>query len=324
MMKKIIVQIIRSWDYPDWRRMSPQGSMTWDNVIFTEDHVAEPDYVVVLNQPTAPITVNVAPDRIWAIIQEPPTNFHRYLHKGQKAFGRIYTSDPEMIAKGVPYIASFPVLPWHVDKDFDDLARIDPFVEKTRDLSWITSTLAFLPGHKIRMALLNRLKGQDFISFFGRGLRPIEDKWDALAPFRYSIVVENHHGPYYWSEKLIDCFLAGAMPIYFGCSNLADYFPKNSFIQLDPNNQNLIEEFRSIIASNRAEEYRADIREARNRCLYKWQILPFIVDEIRKDQNFPSERRNINLVVKTLKHPFHKARAIWYWKIAPKLPKIFK
>src|SRR5687768_17715451 len=51
--------------------------------------------------------------------------------------------------------------------------------------------------------------------------------------YRYSLAIENFSGPYYWTEKVIDCYLSWTMPLYFGCTNLADYFPAESFVQID-------------------------------------------------------------------------------------------
>ena len=39
--------------------------------------------------------------------------------------------------------------------------------------------------------------------------------------------------PYYWTEKISDCYLAGCFPFYHGCTNLADYFPQDAFCPID-------------------------------------------------------------------------------------------
>jgi hypothetical protein len=68
---------------------------------------------------------------------------------------------------------------------------------------------------------------------FGHGVKPIADKWDGLAPYRYSIAIENSQVPHYWTEKIADCFLAGTVPIYWGCPNIEDYFPSDAMIRLE-------------------------------------------------------------------------------------------
>jgi hypothetical protein len=40
----------------------------------------------------------------------------------------------------------------------------------------------------------------------------------------FGIVIENVSRRNFFSEKLMDCILLGCMPIYWGCSNIGDYF----------------------------------------------------------------------------------------------------
>ena len=97
-MTETTVRIIKNWDFPDLMRQSPGGQGVWEGVRFFEGGGAA-DYVVVLNQPAAPVRITAARNRVWAIIQEPPTRYHRYLHAGQPAFGRVYMSDPGQVGK---------------------------------------------------------------------------------------------------------------------------------------------------------------------------------------------------------------------------------
>ena len=73
------------------------------------------------------------------------------------------------------------------------------------------------------------------LEIFGRGIRFIEKKYQALDPYRFHLVIENHYGPHVWSEKLADAFLGYTVPIYYGCPNVLDYFPEDSLIQIDIN-----------------------------------------------------------------------------------------
>ncbi len=99
--------------------------------------------------------------------------------------------------------------------------------EKTMALSTICSNKQLTQGHKARLDFLEDLNqhlGSDF-SMYGYGRTPVVDKWDALWPYHYHLVVENTCIKDYWSEKLADAFLAFCMPIVWGCTNLNDYFP---------------------------------------------------------------------------------------------------
>ena len=54
--------------------------------------------------------------------------------------------------------------------------------------------------------------------------QPIEDKLEALADYGYSLVIENQRMNYYFTEKLIDCFATGTIPIYWGCPAISRFF----------------------------------------------------------------------------------------------------
>ena len=322
-MTETTVRIIKNWDFPDLMRQSPGGLGVWDGVRFFEGEGAA-DYVVVLNQPAVPVTVTAARNRVFAIIQEPPTRYHRYLHAGQPAFGRVYMTDPQLVTSKLAgttprHIGSQPALAWHAGLDFDTLAAMTDVPPKSRDVSWITSTLSFLPGHKLRLRSIEALQAAGFVDFYGRGLKPIERKWDGLAPYRYSIAFENHIGPWYWSEKLADCFLAGAMPIYAGCSNLEDYFPAGSFVRLDPNSADVAGDVRRVVESDLAEKNRHLVLEARRRVLYEHQLFPFVVAKIKADRDAPEPARPLTLKVRGISNPAVYGMAVWHWKVAPML-----
>jgi len=49
-------------------------------------------------------------------------------------------------------------------------------------------------------------------------------KYRGLKDYRFSIVIENCKEDYYFTEKLIDCFLSGTIPIYYGCPSIGNFF----------------------------------------------------------------------------------------------------
>lgn len=94
---------------------------------------------------------------------------------------------------------------------------------KKQNLSIIASTKKSLPGHKLRHTVISENKSSiDFIA--GSGYHPIQFKAEGLKTFRYSICVENCRENYYFTEKLIDCFLTGTIPIYWGCPGIGLFF----------------------------------------------------------------------------------------------------
>ena len=132
-------------------------------------------------------------------------------------------------------IQSHYLHPWRVKKTFDELINT-PLPIKRRPLSAIVSNLQGLPQQRQRFELISQLKDAltDKLDWYSKGQNTfVEDKWDGLGPYKFSLAIENsvHHN--YFTEKISDVFLAFAMPIYFGCPNIKDFFDDRSYLALD-------------------------------------------------------------------------------------------
>lgn len=281
------VRIIRDYDYPDVFRQLPHGGNTWADITFTEDPINTCDYLVILNRPPHDTTVICPPKNVWQIVQEPPVKMTRSRRKPHPFYAQIFS--PERKPDDKRFIASQPALPWHVNRTYDELIDIAP-PEKRKHLSWITSNKQHLVGHRQRMDFLEQLQSQVDFDLWGKGFTSIDDKWDGIAPYRYSLAIENYSGPDYWSEKLADCFLAWSMPIYYGCTNIDSYFPPESMVHIDINQpEEAIAIIQETIHSNLYLTRREAIAEARNRILNQYQLFPFIADKINA-LNMPAKR----------------------------------
>ena len=66
----------------------------------------------------------------------------------------------------------------------------------------------------------------------------IDNKFAVLGRYKFCICYENMRGAPgyggYITEKIIDCFLAGCIPIYLGADNIGNYIPVNTFIDPSP------------------------------------------------------------------------------------------
>ena len=201
-----LVRIVKNWDWPDLMRQTPGHDGSWDGIKFTLEPVEESDYLIVLNGVKEVTRVKCPPEHVWSIIQEPPTGRPKSWHINPPYSFRTLTPDVEL--SGPEYIHSHPALPWHVNMDYDFLTSLD-VPEKKRTLSWITSTLRILEGHRARMQFLDRIRDQlefDLIATYEYHLRGkpdtsvlrektreeqsklgfvcVEDKWAGLAPYR--------------------------------------------------------------------------------------------------------------------------------------------
>lgn len=61
---------------------------------------------------------------------------------------------------------------------------------------------------------------------------PVDDKLKTIADYRFSICFENLKYPGYVTEKIIDCFTAGVIPIYLGAPDIEKIIPNETFIDM--------------------------------------------------------------------------------------------
>jgi hypothetical protein len=280
----MLIRVVKNWTYPDLLRQTLDCNGVWGNIRFTLEPVDECDALLVFNELRENLTVSCPPEKVWAIFQEPYyPDFFPWLKEGHKQFAHVYTHHPPNA--DLRYRVAPPLVPWHVGKTYSELTRIEtPLKNKSDLIVWVTSSSQELPGHLKRYAFykfLNKLGWPD-LDVWGRGIRPIEDKWNALAHSRYAIAVENYCGADYWTEKIADCWLADTLPFYYGCPNLEDYFPAESFVRIDLDNfVNAASIIRRMVDAGEYEKRLPAIREARDLILNRYQFFPFMAKEFR-------------------------------------------
>lgn len=121
--------------------------------------------------------------------------------------------------------------------------------DKSKSISMIYSDKQWNAGHRFRHSIVQFLKDQGNsweVEFYGSGSdRPIDFKFEALKEFKFSITMENSQEDDYFTEKIIDCFLTGTVPIYYGTKNIGNYFNKDGFFTFDTH-EGLLEVLGSI------------------------------------------------------------------------------
>jgi hypothetical protein len=279
----MLVRLVKDWVSLDLMRQTPQGDGRWRDIQFTLDPVTHCDYVIVLNnQRDEDITVHCPPEHVWSIMQEPYIPFLRdWMIKDLDWCSRILSHHADGLSK---VELSHPVLPWYVDRNYSQLLSCKQPVKKNM-VSWITSRLTLTPMHRQRMVFYKYLRSRKFpIHIYGKGIRHIPDKWDGLAPYYYSLAIENDRQNDYWSEKLADCFLSWTVPIYDGCLNLEQYFPAESFIRININDPAASVKTIAEIASPDDWQRRLPaLQEARELVLQRWQFFPYLYEKIKND-----------------------------------------
>ncbi len=244
-----MIRVKLSTNFPDWPliRQTPGCAGVWGECrFFINEDVDECDFWVVYDDVVRPETTRCPLGNTLLITGEPPS-VKTYSRRFLAQFGTVLTSHRDFVHPSI--VNRQQALPWMVGcryvretgqwdksytKDYDELAAL-PAVPKTKLLSVLSSSKTITPGHERRLAFVEALKQQfgGEIDVFGRGIRDVEDKWDAIAPYKYHVVIENGQFSDYWTEKLSDALFAGAHPLYAGCPNIGEYFPQDVLTPLD-------------------------------------------------------------------------------------------
>ncbi len=293
----VLVRIVKNWDWPDLMRQTPGQKGIWDGVQFTVDPVENCDFLVVLNNCMGNATrVRCPKENIWAVMQEPYMKGHSdWMIEKHEFFSKVFTHYIPVADRR--YVSSPPAIPWHVNKSFDELISTGIPV-KSKKLSAIVGGAMDLPGHIKRKTFLNHIRNDKRLKLdlYGREINFIEDKWDGLAPYQYALAMENTSGPNYWTEKIADCFLSWTVPIYYGCTNLEDYFPEESFIRIDiAQPEESLLKIRRIVNDNNWERYIPALEKARNLVLNRYQLFPYMSEVIHSQTNERTEAVSVTI-----------------------------
>jgi len=279
----ITVGIAKDWDWPDILRQTPGGKGIWEGMRFILSPEPTCDFLVVLNNKMKTETrANCPPENVWCLMQEPYMKGHTdWMVEKLTPYSRVLSH--HVPASSSKFLVSQPAVSWHVNKTFDQLVALE-MLSKPKTLSWVVGNARDLPGHRKRLAFLEyiRRKGSLKIDLFGRAVQFIEDKWDGLAPYKYSLAIENSSSSDYWTEKIADCFLSWSVPIYYGCTNLEDYFPPKSFIPIDIDSpEKAFNSLKSILAKDDWEKRLPALKKARDLVLNRYQLFPHLFRLIR-------------------------------------------
>ncbi|HAW46547.1 MAG TPA: hypothetical protein DCX34_04820 [Roseovarius sp.] len=160
-----------------------------------------------------------------------------------RRFFRVLTGDPGLIA-ALPNAVEFPmggtwVPHWR-----------DVSCEKRAMCSLIASAKRSQPGHRLRHAVVDWVReARTDVEVMGMGYRPFSEKAEGLAPYRYSVVIENVREPGYFSEKLVDALLCGTVPIYWGAPDIGRFFDIGAMVVCD----GLEDVQRAVVAMSEAD-----------------------------------------------------------------------
>lgn len=276
-------------------RQTPAGRGLWkgDEFLLNDQQTEQPDVWVVLDDVVEEERAVLRLGRTILLTFEPPRT-RDYQPGFLRQFDLVVSCHRNLRHPNVRN--EYQGLPWHIGlhKGADAVTRTafratldhDAFLRmamprKEKELSAICSITSRLPGHRMRREFIDKLRARlgDRADVYGRGVRPIPDKADAIVPYRYHVVLENSRMPDYWTEKLSDAYLGWAFPFYWGATNIGDYFPEDSLIAIDIEKpEETIDRIEATIGTPLTDARRDALKTARDLVLDRYNTF----DVVRK------------------------------------------
>ncbi len=274
-------------------KQTPGRKGIWgDYQFFINDDTYECDYWFVLYAIDKKITAKCPPGNTYYAGGE-PTSTCKFRKPFVQQFHNLISSQNRDY--GMSYVRKFSTLRWSVgakmvdgkwlpeqDKDYDELKNMER-VPKKKLLSVISSNKALTPLHRKRIEFVKRLKEEfgDEVDLYGRGVNSFEDTWDVIAPYKYHIVIENSREENYFTEKIMNAYLAESYPIYYGCSNIEDYYPAEAMSKIDIEKpEEAIEIIRKVIADDLYDKHYPAIKKAKDLTLDKYNLFAVFAAEM--------------------------------------------
>jgi hypothetical protein len=177
--------------------------------------------------------------------QEYHRSYYDYISNNNNKFDLVLTFDKTLLERGENFILNLYGTCWLHDSYIK-------LYNKSKLCSMITSNKTVTSGHRFRHIITDYIKhNHSAIDIYGgnylnlpymtttaftkehSGRHISNCKINALKDYMFSITIENSKEDYMFTEKLIDCFLTGTVPIYYGCPSIGKFFNINGIIVIN-------------------------------------------------------------------------------------------
>ncbi len=274
----------------------PKQTPEWGSCRFVFGNEQNYDWLVVYDDFVEKIDLNCRSQNTLLVTLE-PSSIKTYESAYIRQFRYVLTGQEDWALKHPGKIHSQPALFWYygTTRSYDQIAQKLP-QEKTLSISTVTSSKHQRHTlHKKRNFFIEELhKKLPQLDRFGRGIREINDKADALDHYKYHIAVENHRCDHWWTEKLSDAFLGLTLPFYYGAPNASEYFPSESFIEIDINDlEGSAIIIKNAVKTDQYEKRLPFIKESRRLILEKYNFYATIT-KIIEDRYMHCEMEKIS------------------------------
>lgn len=117
---------------------------------------------------------------------------------------------------------------WYGSPQWGGVIKAD--ITKSKMVSIVSSNKAACELHVFRMKLAQHLINHPKVDVLGTIVGKYTQPVDIFKDYRYSIAVENEIYPYWFTEKITNCFASKTVPIYIGATDIGKYFNTDGII----------------------------------------------------------------------------------------------
>jgi len=201
------------------------GFLPWPELPFRWDRTGAGRAVTVYTDTSLAEARREARGQVAWLLESPQVSRRAYAYARREAgrFERVLTFSQGLL-EGLPQSRFVPLGGCWIEREDWGVHR------KSRGLSAIASAKRGLAGQKLRHRLIARHRS-GFDAVLGGGYRHVPSKLEGLREFRYTLAIENCRENFYFSEKLIDAFLTGTVPVYWGCPSIGLFFDRDGMIE---------------------------------------------------------------------------------------------
>lgn len=189
-------------------------------------------------------------------------------------FDYVFTHDYDILntisnSKFVPFCAAY----WYGMHD-PSVITADNYMHKDKNISILASYKSKTPLHRLRRDIAMHCRNTGIADAYGTfdgNMNAYVAPEITLQRYRYSIIIENDITPYFFTEKITNCFISQTIPVYLGASGINEFFNPDGIITLTVNSANNIDD---VLRQCTPEEY--------------MRRLPAILDNFRRVHEYES------------------------------------
>ena len=180
------------------------------------------------------------PKKIALLLECPAVNpgMYEWIQENAHVFHTVLTHQEDLVYLGEPY-KFYPfggswIGEWGI-------------FNKTKMISMLVSEKKLTHAHGLR----HEAAKMPNVESYGNGVgRHVESKVEALRDYRFAVIIENDSTNWWFTEKLIDCFSQGTIPLYRGCPRIGEFFHLGGMIRWTE-----LDELAAIVRSLTPEDY---------------------------------------------------------------------